>query len=184
MPARRATGSIATRAACRPEIRPPTCCAARPNQQRRASVSSCSSTSATRVVVVGTSKLFMSSHFRLELAVALIGVAQPAHGHHSFAAEYDANRPITLTGSIVRVEWTNPHVWFFRDATRHDCRRTQWAVASSTPSTLVRNGVRRELLAPGTIVTVSGYQARSGHPSVRGLSLRIGLGEVLSLGSR
>jgi hypothetical protein len=125
----------------------------------------------------------MSSHLRVALAVVLIGVAQPAHGHHSFAAEFDANRPITLNGSIVRVEWTNPHVWIFLDVTRGDVERTRWAVESSTPNTLVRNGIRRELLRPGTIVTVSGYQARSGHPSVRGLFLTIGNGEALSLGS-
>src|SRR5262249_44996335 len=123
----------------------------------------------------------MSSCLRVALAGVLIGVAQPVHGHHSFAAEYDANRPITLNGSIVRVEWTNPHVWIFLDVTRRDVPRTRWAVESSTPNTLVRNGVRRELLSPGTNVTVSGYQARSGQPSIRGLSLTIGNGEVLSL---
>lgn len=131
----------------------------------------------------GCTKSFMSSYPRLALAVVLIGVAQPAHGHHSFAAEYDANRPITLNGSIVRVEWTNPHVWIFLDVKERDVHGTLWAVESSTPSTLVRNGLRRELLSPGTTVTVSGYQARSGRPSVRGLSLRTGNGEVLSLGS-
>jgi hypothetical protein len=125
----------------------------------------------------------MSSHLRVALAVALIAVAQPARGHHSFAAEYDANRPITLSGSIARVEWTNPHVWIFLDITRRDVEETRWAVESGTPNTLVRHGLRRELLAAGTTVTVFGYRAKDGHRSVRALSLRIGNGKVLSLDS-
>lgn len=93
------------------------------------------------------------------LVVSLAGPA-PAPAHHSFAADYDVSRPVTLKGTVVRVEWTNPHVHFYLRVTDATGVAAEWELEMGAVNGLFRRGWSRALLAPGDVVTVDGYRAR------------------------
>jgi len=99
----------------------------------------------------------------LLLAVAL-PLAAPARAHHSFAAEFDAKQPVTLTGTVTKVEWTNPHVWFYIDVKDSNGKVTNWGMEMGGPNGLLRAGWTRNSMKPGDVVTVDGFKARSGNP--------------------
>ena len=89
--------------------------------------------------------------------------ATAVHGHHSFAAEYDATRPVAFTGTITKVEWMNPHVRFFLDVKDERGNVTSWELTMGSATGLLRRGGwTRDLLKPGDSVTVDGYRARDG----------------------
>jgi hypothetical protein len=94
------------------------------------------------------------------LFMVLSGV--PSAAHHSFAAEFDGSKPVTLSGTVARVEWTNPHIHFFLDVKDESGRVTQWKFEGYPPNMLVRQGWKREVtLKPGDTVTVFGWLART-----------------------
>jgi hypothetical protein len=81
--------------------------------------------------------------------------------HHSFAAQYDADKPVTLTGTVVRIDWTNPHFHFYIDVKDDKGTVTQWAFEGYPPNMLVRQGWKKDVsLKPGMVVTVMGWRAR------------------------
>lgn len=95
------------------------------------------------------------------LAAGLVfGVGAPLSAHHSFAAHYDMQKPVTVEGSIVEVRLSNPHSWFFLDVKEADGKVSRWAFEAGTPSGMIRNGYKASELPPGTIVTISGFHAR------------------------
>jgi hypothetical protein len=95
------------------------------------------------------------------LAAGLLGAAA-ADAHHSFAAVFDGDKPVTLTGTVASVEWTNPHIHFSIDVKGEDGAVTQWRFEGYPPNMLVRQGWRRDVtLRPGDRITVSGWQARA-----------------------
>ena len=98
------------------------------------------------------------------LALALDLAAAPALAHHSFAAEFDAKQPITLTGTVTKVEWTNPHVWFYVDVKDATGKVTNWGMEMGGPNGLLRAGWTRNSMKAGDVVTVDGFKARSGQP--------------------
>lgn len=95
----------------------------------------------------------------LTAALALVA-AIPAVAHHSFAAEYDANNQITVVGTITKVEWTNPHTWFFVDVKDPQGRTVNWAIEGGAPTVLYREGWKPTSLKAGDVVTVTFARAK------------------------
>ena len=91
--------------------------------------------------------------------VLLIG-AVPVLAHHSFAAHYDQQKPITIQGTLVNVRITNPHSWFFLDVKESDGTISRWSFEAGTPGGMIRNGYKATELPPGTAVTITGYPSR------------------------
>jgi hypothetical protein len=96
------------------------------------------------------------------LVLGVVLSAAPLRAHHSFAAEYDAKKPTTLTGTVTKVEWTNPHVRFYIDVKDQAGTVTNWEFTMGAVNGLLRRGWAMSLLKPGDAVTVDGYLARDG----------------------
>jgi hypothetical protein len=97
----------------------------------------------------------------LAIAVMLLG-AVSASAHHSFAAEFDIDKPLTLKGIVTKVEWVNPHVYLYLDAKDDSGKVTQWALSSLGPAAVRRGGVTRAMLGQGQAVTIQAYHAKDG----------------------
>ncbi len=96
----------------------------------------------------------------LSLAALLVGA--PALAHHSFSAIFDAAKPVTLTGTVTRIEWMNPHTWIHLDVENDDGRVEAWAFEMGSPNRLMRYGWNQNSLPMGATVTITGSQARDG----------------------
>ena len=99
------------------------------------------------------------------VGIILFGVIAgrvPVNGHHSFAAVFDANDPIELTGTVTKVEWMNPHTWFYIDVTDERGEVGNWGLEMGSPNGLMRRGWNRNSLQVGDVVTVVGFRARNG----------------------
>ena len=107
------------------------------------------------------------------MAVLVVMSAAPLSAHHSFAAEFDQSKPIKVTGSVSKIEWTNPHIWIYVDVKESDGKMTTWGFQGGPPSYLYRAGWTRTSLKPGDIITVQGFSAKDGskHASSRGITL-------------
>lgn len=102
------------------------------------------------------------------LAGGLLCAALPASAHHSFAAEYDAQKPIKITGTVTKVEWMNPHIYYYVDSKDDSGKVTNFAVEGGTPNQLYRQGWRKDSLRIGDTITVSGFRAKNGSNHVNG----------------
>jgi hypothetical protein len=114
--------------------------------------------------------------------VVLVAVA-PALAHHSFAGEYDGKKPVTITGTVTKIEWTNPHARFYVDAKEADGTVTHWALELGSPNLLIRYGFTKDMLKIGSEITVEGYQAIDGSKVANGKTVKFPDGKVLSAGS-
>ena len=94
--------------------------------------------------------------------VALFVVALPARGHHSFSAVFDSTQPVAVMGKIVRVEWLNPHIWFYVEVSDSDGEVTEWGFSGAPPGVLMRRGILKSVLEIGSVVNVEGFRARDG----------------------
>lgn len=106
----------------------------------------------------------------MSCAAAMIAwlLALPAHAHHSFSAVFDSTRPVTLSGTITRVEWTNPHIWFYVDVASPDGTVAEWGFSGGPPGVLMRRGITKDVLKIGAVVNVEGFLARDGSNNASG----------------
>jgi DNA/RNA endonuclease YhcR with UshA esterase domain len=116
------------------------------------------------------------------LAVSAAAIV-PVAAHHSFAAEFDSKQPVTLKGTVVKMEWINPHTWIHLDVKNADGTVTQWMIEGGTPNTLVRRGFTKASLQPGTEITVEGFRAKNGANRANGADMILPDGRRLFLGS-
>jgi len=99
---------------------------------------------------------------------ALMAAAVPVLAHHSEAAEFDPSDPVKVTGKIVKVEWLNPHVWFYVDVQEDNGDVTTWGFAGAPPGALMRRGITKDALKIGAVVNVEGSRARDGSNNASG----------------
>ncbi len=119
------------------------------------------------------------------LAVALCATVATgtALAHHSFAAEFDANAPIELTGTVTKVDWANPHTYFYIDVTSPKGDVQNWALEMGSPNGLMRRGWTRDSMKIGDVVTVSGWRAKDGATKGNARSVTLSTGRKLFAGS-
>jgi hypothetical protein len=107
----------------------------------------------------------------------------PILAHHSFAAEYDQNQPVTFKGAVTKLDWMNPHVYFYVDATDPAGNTTHWACEAANPNALARQGWKKDSLKAGDAVTVSGFRAKDGSFTMNARSIVLDSGKRLFAGS-
>ena len=125
----------------------------------------------------------IGSRIAAAVAAAVVLVVPTVLAHHSFSAEFDFNKPIELKGTVVKVEWINPHTWIHIDVKKPDGAVERWMIEGGTPNTLLRRGLTRESLPAGTEVMVDGYRAKNGTNRANGRDVTFPDGRKLFMGS-
>jgi hypothetical protein len=114
------------------------------------------------------------------LMLLVAGASSRALAHHSFAAEFDATKAIRLTGTLEKVEWTNPHIYFYVDVKDDTGAVVRWACESGAPGALSRRGFKRSLLKLGDTLIVDGYRAKNGANLMDARRVTLPDGQILS----
>ena len=125
---------------------------------------------------------------RKQLLLVLTGVGLLFAGttmaaHHAFSSEFDANKPVKLTGTVVKMRWINPHAWIDIAVKRPDGKTEMWMIETGAPNALLRRGFNKNSLPPGTEITVEAFRALDGALRANGRDLTYGDGRVVFLGS-
>ena len=115
--------------------------------------------------------------------IALLIGTHAASAHHAFAAEYDATKPVTLTGKVTKIELINPHGWLYIDAVGPDGKMANWRVETNGPNALLRRGWRKDTVQIGFDVVVQGFLAKDGSHTANGTSVTLPNGQKLFVGS-
>lgn len=111
------------------------------------------------------------------VAIGVVGLglllsAVPLVAHHWFSAEFDINQPVTLQGTLTKMEWVNPHGWIHLDVKDPDGNAVSWAVETGSPTALLRRGLRKSDFPPGLAIIVEGYRALDGTPTANGITVK------------
>ena len=121
--------------------------------------------------------------FSISIAVLGVFAAVPLAAHHAFTAEFDAQQPITLHGTVTKVEWTNPHAWINLEVKGEDGQIVAWRVEAGAPNALLRRGFTKNYLPPGAEIVVQGFRAKDGSNRANGSNVTTPDGKRLFLGS-
>jgi len=116
------------------------------------------------------------------LAAFAVATVAPVWAHHSFAAEFDDRKPLKLTGTVTKMEWTNPHSWIHLDVKGPDGKVTSWMIEAGSPNALYRLGYNKNMLPVGTEIVVDGYHAKDNSNRGVGKDLTFTNGKRLFLG--
>ena len=119
----------------------------------------------------------------LGFCAVLAGTRASLVAHHAFSAEFDANRPVDMKGTVTRVQWINPHVWIHVDVKMPDGMVEPWAIEAGTPNVLFRRGLKKDALLPGTEIEIDGYRTKDGTHRANGRNLTLPNGQTLFVGS-
>jgi uncharacterized protein DUF6152 len=126
----------------------------------------------------------LRAKFTLAVCVIGIGLAAPTWAHHSFAAEFDIKKVVRLLGTVTEMEWVNPHAVIHLAVKNPDGTVTNWAIEGNTPNSLLRAGLTKKSLAPGTALAVQGYLAKSGEKKASASVMLLQNGQKLEVGER
>lgn len=116
-------------------------------------------------------------------AIGIMLGPQALSAHHSFAAEYDGNKPVTLKGKVTKVDWVNPHSWVYIDVADAGGKVTNWSCETAPPNMLYRQGWRRDSLKEGDEVTIEGFMAKDGSATINARSVTLANGRRMFAGS-
>ena len=117
------------------------------------------------------------------LAAGALCAVQPAQAHHAFAAEYDVAKPVTLTGTLTRMEWVNPHGWIYMDVKQPDGTVKKWTVETSGPNQMSRRGLKKTDFVDGMSIVVKGYQGIKDPVLANGRTVVLADGRSFYIGS-
>jgi uncharacterized protein DUF6152 len=131
---------------------------------------------------------YEGSAMRTKLWTAVIGIGLSVspigvYAHHAFAAEFDAEKPVTLSGTVTQVDWVNPHIWIHMDVKDPSGKVINWMVEGGAPNAMFRRGWNKESIVAGTQVTVDGYRAKNGSNKANGKDVLLPDGRKLFVGS-
>lgn len=119
----------------------------------------------------------------ITIGAVLLVIQMPVRAHHSFAAEFDARKSVTLTGTVATIAWTNPHAHIHVDVKDQAGKVTSWDFELGSPNALIRRGWSGHTLKPGDVITVNGYLAKAGSPLANARSITLGDGRKVFAGS-
>ena len=124
----------------------------------------------------------MRTKIPMVIAVIALFIA-PVVAHHAFSAEFDANKPVRLTGAVTKVEWINPHSWMHIDVKDSQGQMTSWSIELGAPNAMIRRGWNNNSIPVGTLVVVEGWQAKNGSNMANGGHVTLPDGRRLFAGS-
>ena len=110
----------------------------------------------------------MKTKLAIVAAVAVLASSVALFAHHAFSAEYDAKKPVKVTGTVKKVEWMNPHIWFYVDVKDESGKVTTWGFSGGPPGMLMRRGITKDVLKVGDIIKVEGFLAKDGSNNASG----------------
>ena len=132
---------------------------------------------------ISARSLIMSTRCSALVLAGALAIGSPALTHHSETAEYDVNNPVKVTGTISKVEWQNPHVWFYVEVKDQAGKVTTWGFSNAPPGALMRRGVTKDALKLGAVVNVEGARARDGSNNASGRRVTYADGTNVFIGS-